>query len=405
MADDHAQEIGRRIRDRRTQQGMTRTAVAAACGKSAEWLKSIEIGKRSTPLPMLLRLAEVLHVADLTELVGRQVRTMDYARPGHDTLDSVRRALMAYPLDTASDEPPTLDRVRAQLDSAWRTWHTSPQQRTEIGRLLPGLMREAERATETHDGDDRRTAHALQSEVYHLAQAYLAWQAEPRLVWLVSDRAMAAARASDDPLALAGSAFYVAHLIRACDRAEEAQDLVTRAAGLLRPQLDDAPNRLLPMYGHLWLCAALTAARERQEGDARRYFDKAAAIARRLPDGYAHPWHGFGQAVVDLYDIMIDVEVGQAGEAQRKADQLDPLSIPSVERRSRHWIELARGAHHRGDHLATASLLDKSWRASSETLTYSPIGRSLISALVDGGGATVREDALKLATNVGLIAA
>ncbi|GCD96932.1 transcriptional regulator [Embleya hyalina] len=384
---------------------MTRAAVAAACGKSSDWLKSIEIGKRSTPLPMLLRLADVLHVADLTELVGRQVRTMDYARPGHDGLDTVRRALTAYPLAGATDEPPTLDRVRARLDGAWRTWHTSPHQRTEIGRVLPGLVHEAEQAADTHNGHDRHTAQALLSEVYHLAQAYLAWQAEPRLVWLVADRAMAAARASGDPLAVAGAAFYLAHLIRACDGGDEAQDLVSRAAESLRPRLGDDPNRLLPIYGHLWLCAALTAARERHEGEARRHFDKAAAIVPKLPDGYAHPWHGFGRAIVDLYDIMIDVEVGQAGEAQRKADQLDPSSIPSVERRSRHWIELARGAHHRGDHLATASLLHKSWRASPETLTYSPSGRSLISGLVDNGGATVREDALKLATRVGLIAA
>jgi transcriptional regulator with XRE-family HTH domain len=405
VADDHAQEIGRRIRDRRTQQGMTRVAVAAACGKSAEWLKSIEIGKRSTPLPMLLRLAEVLHVADLTELVGRQVRTMDYTRPGHGTLDGVRRALMAYPLGDATDEPPTLDRVRTQLDDTWRTWHTSTKQRSEIGRALPGLMHEAERATENHEGNDRRTAHALLSEVYHLAQAYLAWQAEPRLVWLVSDRAMSAARASDDPLALASAAFYVAHLVRACDRAEEAQDLVVRAGELLRPQLDDAPHRLLPMYGHLWLCAALTAARERRSGEARRYFDQADAIVPKLPDGYAHPWHGFGRAIVDLYDIMLDVELGQSAEAQRKADRLNPLSIPSVERRARHWIELARGAHQRGDHIATASLLDRSWRTSSETLTYSPIGRSLVASLMDNGGATVREDAVRLAKQVGLIAA
>ncbi|MGC0421082.1 transcriptional regulator with XRE-family HTH domain [Embleya sp. AB8] len=384
---------------------MTRVAVAAACGKSADWLKSIEIGKRSTPLPMLLRLAEVLHVADLTELVGRRVRTMDYTRPGHDTLDGVRRALMAYPLDTPTDEPPTLDRVRARLDGAWHTWHTSTRQRSEIGRALPGLMREAERATETHVGDDHRTAQALLAETYHLAQAYLAWQAEPRLVWMVSDRAMAAARASDEPLALAGAAFYLAHLIRACDRAEEAQGLVTRGAELLRPQLDAVPQRILPMYGHLWLCAALTAAREHKPGDARRYFDRAAAVVPRLPDGYAHPWHGFGPAVVHLYDIMIDVELGQSGEAQRKADRLDPRLIPSVERRARHWIELARGAHHRGDHIATTSLLARSWRTSSETLNYSPTGRSLITSLVDNGGATVREDALKLAANVGLLAA
>ncbi|MGW9208194.1 hypothetical protein ACWGR4_14535 [Embleya sp. NPDC055664] len=211
-------------------------------------------------------------------------------------------------------------------------------------------MHEAERAAETYDGDERRTAQALLSEVYHLAQAYLAWQAEPRLVWLVADRAMAAAHASDD-------------------------------------------------------CAALTAARERQEGEARRYFDKAAAVVPQLPDGYSHPWHGFGHAIVDLYDVMIDVELGQAGEAQRKADRLDPLSIPSVERRARHWIEPARGAHHRGDQLAAASLLDRSWRTSSETLTYSPIGRTLVSGLVDHGGATVREDALRPANRIGLIVA
>src|SRR2546429_9524216 len=78
--------LGARIKTIRTARGMTREAVAALCGRSEEWLRQIERGKRGTGLKMVARLAEVLKVGDLTELLGDDAPTAGYARPGHPPL-------------------------------------------------------------------------------------------------------------------------------------------------------------------------------------------------------------------------------------------------------------------------------------------------------------------------------
>lgn len=63
--------IGERILIYRRRRGLSRRAVAELCGRTGEWLRQIETGLRPLDrLSMLIRLAEVLHVADLSELTA-----------------------------------------------------------------------------------------------------------------------------------------------------------------------------------------------------------------------------------------------------------------------------------------------------------------------------------------------
>ena len=142
-------------------------------------------------------------------------------RPIHPAVPEVRRALTAWQL-RVEGPPPTPEFVASALHAGWRTWHTSPIQRTEVGGLLPTLIHRAQTAARLHEGDARRQSLANLAEVYHLAQAYLAWNGERELLWLTVDRGMIAAQGADDPLAIAWSVFYAAHLLRAVGRWQEA---------------------------------------------------------------------------------------------------------------------------------------------------------------------------------------
>nr|BFE85860.1 hypothetical protein GCM10020093_084610 [Planobispora longispora] len=106
---------------------MSREVLAGMVGKSASWLKAVEKGRLLPPrLPMLLLLAEALQIRDLIELTGEQsVPVRMFSGPGHPALDSVRDAINNMPLLPIGTVQP-LTTLRARLDAAWRTRHSSP---------------------------------------------------------------------------------------------------------------------------------------------------------------------------------------------------------------------------------------------------------------------------------------
>lgn len=79
---------GRRIRLWRERRGMTREVLGGLVGKSASWVKAVETDRLQPPrLPMLLRIAEVLHVRNLAELTGDQSMPIRmFTGPGHAAL-------------------------------------------------------------------------------------------------------------------------------------------------------------------------------------------------------------------------------------------------------------------------------------------------------------------------------
>lgn len=155
------------------------------------------------------------------------------------------------------------------------------------------------------------------------------------------------------------------------------------------------------MLADLELCAALTRARAGDAG-AWSHWERASEVVRRaLPEGYVHPWTRVGATLVDVYAVMCAVDLGDADEAQRRARDLDPASIPSTERRARHYVELARGTDLEGSAEGTLHLLQRAAATSLETVQFSPLAREMVGRLVTEGSAAVRTEAEKLAEQIG----
>src|SRR5262249_45319141 len=171
------------------------------------------------------------------------------------------------------------------------------------------------------------------------------------------DRGMAAAQVADDPLALGGAAWTIGMMLRGGGRMDESLRLVHDAAQVLEPHLPDAPADWRGMWGALQLHAANTAARAGREGDAWAHWDRAETAVRRLPAGYSHPWTAFGAANADLHGVSLTVDLWKSRDSLRRAERIDPDTIPSRERRGRFFVEMARGHHAAGDKIAAARLL------------------------------------------------
>jgi transcriptional regulator with XRE-family HTH domain len=410
LDDLDGRRTGERIQTIRERKGMSRPTVAGLVGRSSEWLKGIERGTRLPPrLPTLVRLAEVLGVGDVTVLVGTDLDVprnvslpiTSFRRIPHEAVPAIREAIQAALL-TIDGRLVDVAALRARVDHAWRLWHSSPTQRTDVGRVLPALITDARLAARTAEGEERRDANAALADVYGLCEQMLAWTSEPELLWMVADRGISAAQEADRPTTLAGAAWVLGNVRRAVSDFDGAVGVIEDARAILEPRLEDADDDLRGMWGALHLHAAITCARAGRSGDAWRYWDAGNAAVSRLPDGYHHPWTQFGSSNVAVHAVSIGVDLTNSNEARRRAETVDPDTVPSLERRSRLEIEIARSYHQRRDYSTVEEWVERAHRTSSESVRFSPIARQMVSDIVDHGGALVERRARSFGQLLGL---
>lgn len=139
--------FGQRMQILRQRRGLTREQLGGLVARSGSWVKAVETGRLKTPaLPVILRIAEVLRVRDLSDLTGNQsLRAELFAGPGHPRFAAVRQAVNAFPVAGGREAPPTAH-LEARLARAWSARHAAPNHREVVGALLPDLIRDAQAA-------------------------------------------------------------------------------------------------------------------------------------------------------------------------------------------------------------------------------------------------------------------
>lgn len=396
--------VGERVKALRKNRGLSRERLAGMAEVSAPLIKSIETGLRALTLRTAQRIAPHLGVQDLGELYGAFVRLSLDGRPPHPDVPKVRQSLTTW--RSRVDGPAeSAEYLRGAVEAAWTTWHRSRQQRTEAGAVLPGLLDQTQRAARVHVGDERRRALVALADTYHLAQAFLAWHGERELLWLAVDRGVTAAQDADDPLAMAWSAFYASHLLRAVGRSEEALVQLRDASLLVEAQAADGHLPAAEALASLRLCAALTRARAGDQGAWVEWEAGREVVHRLLPAGH-QPRSTFpvDRELVEVHAAMIAVELGDPDEARRRTHDFDPARIASTPWRATHLISLARSADLDGSREATLHLLSRAVDASPEAVQFSPIARDMVQRMVQEAGASIRTEVDTLARRVGVAA-
>jgi transcriptional regulator with XRE-family HTH domain len=397
--------IGERIRFYREAQRRKQAVVAGLAGITDDYLSQIERGLKTPTITLLHRIARVLGVPT-SALLGEPPSESDDA--GSPAIPAIHRALLGYGLPRDGAGTPDLADLRRRVDAAWMSWQSPPTRYTTTGPLLPDLVVDVEEATRLFGGaaeiEERREAFRLAADLYFLMRTFCKRVGRLDLSLLVADRAARVAEAADDPLRMAAAKWNLGHVLLANNQPEGAEDITVRAAEQWEPGLVDSDPEFLSIYGALHLVAAMAAVRNGDVWGARdRLREKARPAAERAGEGNVC-WTVFGPTNVGLHEVSLEIEAGEAAEALRLADRVDPSRSPSIERRATFLLELARCYDQRREDPAVLLHLLSAEREAPEDMRYNLLARDLVRGLVKRARPSYAADARGLAARIGLLA-
>ncbi|MFI6506413.1 helix-turn-helix domain-containing protein [Streptosporangium sp. NPDC050855] len=326
---------GARIMARRRSRGLTRRILADLVGCSEEWLRLVENGVRPLDrLSTIMRIAEVLRVEDLSELVSGRAKLPHAC--DHGEFDEVGNALL-LPGRFTGEAPESVPRVQRHVMTAWEVWQRSPHRYTETRRRLPSLLSMADLSARAATGTDREAGTAILTQTYRLFAALLRSCGQHALALVAADRAVASS---------AGSAIT---------KAEVAGVLVSLgryadARWLCLAVIDDRPESP-EVTGLCYLTAALAAAEESDVLRTEELLNHARKIGARLGPEFA--------LEVDLHRVAVAVRTGRYAQAIRLAAGVDADRLPDKDHQARHLLAVATAHAMDGDSGAAMALL---WR-------------------------------------------
>ncbi|MEV0351232.1 helix-turn-helix transcriptional regulator [Nonomuraea sp. NPDC050680] len=353
MASDFLVDGGRIMAMRRAR-GLSRRILANLVGCSEEWLRLVEKGARPLDrLSTIMRIADVLRVTDLSELIGGPITLP--ATGEHGECDDVGRALL-FPRLCADGVAESVHRVHRHVSSAWEIWRRSPRRYTELRRRLPALLLMADTSAEHAKAEDRQAAAADLTDVYRLFATLLRGCGHHPLALLAADRAVAAAPAD--------------RLLPALTRAELADVLIhlgryadARRLCLAATELTDDPSTI----GTCYLTAALATAEENDLLRTEELLNRARKLADRLGTARAD-----FMTEVDLHTVVVAVRMGRFRQAIRLAADVDADRLYAKDRQARYLLSLATAHAMDRDPEAATAMLRKVAETCPEELKYSP---------------------------------
>lgn len=230
-------------------------------------------------------------------------------------------------------------------------------------------------------GEDIGVASGQLAEIYTLSSELMVKLGHDHLAWTTADRALQAAYGSGDILIEATARRAWGIVLRRADRAETAQRLVVDTAAALQSQLRHGPE-YLSVYGSLLSTAAYTAAVDGDRDTAHMLIGEALDVACRLGGDSNHRFTAFGPTGVGLYRISIARVLGDSGAAIEAARQINPVTIPLVERRARYWSDVARSFHQWGKPERCYRALLAAERASPDEVRYRKPIHQIITTLL-----------------------
>lgn len=328
--------LGRKIAFYRQRRGLSQRKFAPMINRSEAWLSQVERGVRPVKsLEVLEAIARVLEIS-LADLAPTAPKAVAAERPA----DAVPLRLLLsanYALHAALGKPLVydLETLRVDTDRAWTLAHSS--RHAELVALFETLLPRLEAAAK---GRDVAGVFALLARSYHACASVLTELGQFDAAWVAADRAISDARWADDPLLMAEGAFRLTLVFQDARQFDQAEHIATTATAALTNLVEQDVPGALSVYGALTLQLAVIAARTERAAEAWRHLDHARDVATRLGADRNDYHTEFGPTNVALHEVAVAVELGDAGDAIRRAALIDASQL-SVERRGRLLIDVA----------------------------------------------------------------
>lgn len=402
MASQPEVRIGERLRFYRQATGKTQAVVAGLAGVTEDYLSQIERGLKTPTLPLIHRFSKILGVR-VSELLGESATEHDEVV--HPVGSAVQRALMAYADASAlADSPSSL---RERVNAAWKLWQGAPHRFTEVSQLLPDLVAEVQAvqrtAVRTGLPEEQREAQRVAADLYFLLRTFTKRIGRTDLSLLVADRGVLAAEAADDPVRIAAAKWNLGHILLAQGEADGAEEVSMRAIEDLGRDLPSEDPRAVSMTGALWLVSAVASVRNNDPWTARDRLREHAMPAARAVGETNEMWTVFGPTNVSLHAVSVEMEMGEAGEALRLADDVDISAIPSLERKTTFALEVARCYEQRRDDPGVLLHLMSAEASGPEDMRYNQLARDLVHGLLKRARPTFAPQVRALAERISLL--
>jgi transcriptional regulator with XRE-family HTH domain len=370
--------IGDRIRYHRTNTGRRQDVIAGLVGITPDYLSQIERGLKTPTLQVLHAIAQELGVPTAALLSEQPT----IATPLTNTAEpAIAQALMGYgPPRSALPAAPS--DLRERVETAWRSWQSSPSRFSDAASVLPSLIQDVEHAVRTHrtgtDPTTRREILRVAADLYFLLRSYLRRTGRIDLSLMAADRAVRAAEDADDPLRIAAAQWNLGHVLLGSGEAEGAEQVALRAAEAIHPHLQAGHHDSIALAGALQLVAVVAAARRRDWWGARGRLEDVTTLTAAIADKSNVLWTAFGPTNLELHRVSIEMEAGDAAEALRLADLVDPSRLPSRERLFTFSLEIARCYELRREDAAVLLQLLSLEELAPEDLARQPMAREIL---------------------------
>jgi transcriptional regulator with XRE-family HTH domain len=385
---------------------LSQAALAGLVGRSESWLSQVERGIRSVDrLSVLLDMAKVLRV-EVEALTGVP---WQYAPNGGSVaggLGEVRRFFSQYDslFPVESFEPVDVATVRLDVVHAHEAYQAARYE--EVIGGLPELLGVADALHRSARGNVRRDALLEYVSAYAVASKLLTKMGAGDLALLAADRCATAAVDAESLAARGMTAYQVVCALLRSDRPEDAESLAVRMAEEVQQHArPDAPT-LVSVAGALWLIAAVIASRRTDRVEAARRLDLADGLAGMLGQDGNLAWTAFGPTNVAIHRVSVAAELGDAAEALRLAEPVDPNRLPAglSSRRAQVHLDLAWAhAQRKRDAEALLQLLEAE-QLAPEAVRYNVIIRELVREMLGRQKRGIKSSALhRLAVRAGVL--
>lgn len=378
---DSDETIGRRIARARKLRGLNQLGLAQRAHLSKSLIAQVESGHKSATPSLVAAVASAMTI-DVTDLTGQPYRGTDVRSDRiYTAIPQIRQALVYWDIPPILDVPPRpvtdlseetrqVNRLRAQASYA------------ELGPLLPALITELVVHVHQARGTEREGIFRLLADAYTAVDSMAYKLGYMDLFALAVERMSWAASQSNDPLLRPIAAIRRSSAFLATGAWDGGMRLLYRAARDVEDNFSDHPAAL-SVLGTINLRTAIMAARGGRATPAWDGLSRAREISDRLGRNTQDYGLQFGAANVAIHEVAVAVELEDADEAIRRAQDLVLPTDIAKERASHHYIDLSRAWLWEHDYPKALACVVKAEQFAPQRTRYHPMARETITRLLD----------------------